>query len=147
MLMKRTDQLQDMDPDIPASQATLVTGPVLATLATLDMDLVIPVTFIQHLALATQAIFIQAMDLVILDTQATLDMDQDILDIQATLDMDLAIPDTQVIRDMDQVTLGTQPTLDMDLAILDIQATLDMDLVTLATLAILGMDLVTLAPL
>merc|ERR1719392_34258 len=67
---------------------------VLVTLATLDMDLVIPVTFIQHLALATQAIFIQAMDLVILDTQATLDTDP-------------AILATQVIRDMDQVTLGT----------------------------------------
>merc|ERR1711902_404506 len=114
---------------------------VLVTLATLDMDLVIPVTFIQHLALATQAIFIQAMDLVILDTQVIQDTDLDILATQPTLDMDQAIPDTQAIRDMDQVILATQPTLDMDLATLDIQATLDMDLVTLATLAILGMDL------
>merc|ERR1711881_383665 len=127
MLMKRTDQLQDMDPDIPASQATLVTGPVLATLATLDMDLVIPVTFIQHLALATQAIFIQAMDLVILDTQATLDMDLAILDTQATLDMVQDIQDTQATLDMDQDIQGTQPTQDMDQDIQDTQATLDMD--------------------
>merc|ERR1711942_316233 len=105
MLLKRTDQPQDMDPDILATlvtglvpliqaildmdlailvtQATLVTALVLVTLATLDMDLVIPVTFIQHLALATQVI--QDTDLVILAIQATLDMDQDILVIQATL--------------------------------------------------------------
>merc|ERR1711982_144268 len=126
MLMKRTDQLQDMKPDILASQATLVTGLVLIiqatpdmdlaildTLATLDMDLVIPVTYIQHLALATRAIFIQAMDLVILDTQV----------IQ---DTDLVILATQATQDMDQDILGTQATLDMDLATLDIQATLDM---------------------
>merc|ERR1711942_556244 len=123
MLLKRTDQPQDMDPDILATlvtglvpliqaildmdlailvtQATLVTALVLVTLATLDMDLVIPVTFIQHLALATQAIFIQAMDLVILDTQVIQDTDQVILDIQATQDMDRDIPVIQATLDMD----------------------------------------------
>merc|ERR1711881_89493 len=122
MLMKRTDQLQDMDPDIPASQATLVTGPVLATLATLDMDLVIPVTFIQHLALATQAIFIQAMDLVILDTQVIQDTDPVILGTQPTLDMDQDILDIQATQDMDQDILGTQSIQDMDLGTLVTQA-------------------------